>query len=136
MTIMLAEILIVDDDPDIVDLLQTALTGVGYSVRTAATGTQALASARRAPPDLVLLDLMLPDVNGFTVCEAFRRHAATVSVPIMLITGMPGEFPRLAGMEVGADAYVQKPIKVKELISEVENLLRRGRRTRDALVAA
>jgi two-component system response regulator RpaA len=133
---MLAKILIVDDDPDMVALLQTSFTGAGYSVRTATSGTQALATARRSPPDLVLLDLVLPEVNGFTVCQALRREPATASVPIVLMTGLPGEFPRMAGMEVGADAYLRKPFDVEELILRVDELLQPAHGCPAALVTA
>lgn len=132
---MLPEILIVDDDPDMVELLQASLTAAGYSVRTAANGTQALATARRSPPDLVLLDLILPEVNGFTVCQTLRREPATALVPIVMITALPGEFPRMAGMEVGADAYLRKPFDVKELILRVEELLQPAHSYLEALVA-
>jgi DNA-binding response OmpR family regulator len=132
---MSAEILIVDDDPDMVQLLQTSLTGAGYSVRTATSGTQALATARRSPPDLVLLDLILPEVNGFTVCEALRREPATAALPIVMITALPGEFPRMAGMEVGADAYLRKPFDVEELILRMEELLQPAHSYPEALVA-
>ena len=133
---MLAKILIVDDDPDMVELLQTSFTGAGYSVRTATSGSQALATARRSPPDVVLLDLIMPEVNGFTVCQTLRREPATASVPIILITALPGEFPRMAGLEAGADAYLRKPFDVEDLILRVDELLQPARRYPAALVAA
>jgi len=136
MELVLAKILIVEDDPDMVELLQTSFTGAGYSVRTATSGAQALATARRSPPDLVLLDLVLPEVNGFTVCEALRRLPATTSVPIILMTALPGEFPRMAGMEAGADAYLRKPFDVEELILRVNELLQPGHGCPQTLVAA
>ena len=133
---MLARILIVDDDPDMVDLLQTAMVAAGYAVRTATSGTQALAKARCSPPDLILLDLLLPEVNGFTVCEALRREPATASTLIMMITALQQEFPRMVGMEAGADAYVRKPFDVNELVLQVEALLQRAHDHPEALVAA
>jgi DNA-binding response OmpR family regulator len=121
---MPAKILIVDDDPDMVELLRMALTEAGYSACTAATGTEALAEAQRSSPDRVVLDLLLPEMNGFNVCESLRRNPATASVPIIMITVMPGQFPRLAGMEAGVNAYVNKPFQTQELVSCVKGFLR------------
>jgi DNA-binding response OmpR family regulator len=120
---MAPKVLIVDDDPDLVEMLQVILTGAGYTTLTAFTGTEALRTARKSTPDLVILDLLLPELNGFIVCEQLRQHRATSSVPIIMITGVPGEFPRLAGIEVGADAYVRKPFEVQEMVSRVAGLL-------------
>jgi len=121
---MPAKILIVDDDPDMVELLRFALTEAGYSACTATTGTEALAEAQRSSPDLVVLDLLLPEMNGFNVCENLRRNPATASVPIIMITVLPGQFPRLVGVEAGVNAYVNKPFQTQELISCVGGLLR------------
>jgi DNA-binding response OmpR family regulator len=121
---MAAKILIVDDDPDMVELLRIALTEAGYFTCTATTGTEALAEAERSSPDLVVLDLLLPDLNGFSVCESLRRNPATASVPIIMITVLPGQFPRLVGVEAGANAYVNKPFQTQELVSCVDGLLR------------
>ena len=121
---MPAKILIVDDDPDMVELLRFALTEAGYSACTATTGTEALAEAQRSSPDLVVLDLLLPEMNGFNVCENLRRNAATASVPIIMITVLPGQFPRLVGTEAGVNAYVNKPFQTQELVSCVNGLLR------------
>ena len=96
---MKRSILIVDDDPDMVELLCLVLSESGYTARTAATGNEALLKARRTPPDLVLLDLVLPDLNGYYICAALRRDAATASVPIVMMTAVPGEIPRFAGIE-------------------------------------
>ncbi len=121
---MAAKILIVDDDPDMVELLRLVLTEAGYSACTAATGTEALAEAQRSSPDLVVLDLLLPKMNGFNVCENLRRNPATASVPIIMITMLPGQFPRLVGVEAGVNAYVNKPFQTQELVSCVDGLLR------------
>lgn len=118
-------ILIVDDDPDMVEVLRLALHREGYAIRTAVTGREALKKALLSPPDLVLLDLIMPGLSGFNVCERLRRHAATASVRIMMVTALPGELTRLAGMEVGADEYLRKPFEIQELISRVGDLLRR-----------
>ncbi len=116
-------ILIVDDDPDIVEMLHLALSGAGYATRFAASGTEALSKIQRSRPDLVLLDLILPGANGFSVCETLRRDPATATLPIVMMTALPGEFPRMAGMELGADAYLNKPFRVQELVASLDSLL-------------
>jgi len=121
---MPATILIVDDDPDMVELLRLALKDAGYTTRTANSGIEALSKAQRFPPDLILLDVILPDLNGFNVCDSLRHHPATASVPIIMVTVLPGEFPRLVGTELGADAYLNKPFQIQELISRVGEVLR------------
>jgi DNA-binding response OmpR family regulator len=120
---MKGNILIVDDDPDMVEMLRLVLTESGYTTRGAVTGNEALRKARRSPPDLVLLDLILPDQNGFYVCTALRLDPATASIPIIMITAMPGEIPRLAGIETGADAYLNKPFPIDGLVALVHDLL-------------
>jgi adenylate cyclase len=121
---MKGNILIVDDDPDTVEMLRLVLSEAGYTTRAAATGFQALATARQTPPGLVLLDLMLPDQNGFYLCEALRRNAVTACIPIIMMTALPGEIPRLAGIEAGADAYLNKPLDMDGLVALVDDLLR------------
>ena len=123
---MSAKILIVDDDPEMVELLGLALTEAGYSPRAATTGREAIAEAQRLSPDLVILDLLLPDLNGFSVCEDLRRQPGTASVPIIMITGLAGRFPRLVGVEMGVNAYVNKPFQTQELVSCVDVLLRKS----------
>jgi DNA-binding response OmpR family regulator len=120
---MKGNILIVDDDLDMVEMLRLVLTESGYATRAALTGAEALKKARRTPPDLVLLDLILPDLNGFYVCSALRLDPATAAIPIIMMTAMPGEFPRLAGIETGADAYLNKPFSIDGLVALVHDLL-------------
>jgi DNA-binding response OmpR family regulator len=122
---MTPRILIVDDDPDMVKLLQLGLTDAGYSTRTAGTGKEALQKANRSLPDLVVLDLLLPEMNGFSVCQRLRQKPATAAIPILMITALAGEFPRLVGAEAGANAYLNKPFGMEELISSVGDLLDR-----------
>jgi DNA-binding response OmpR family regulator len=126
-------ILIVDDDPDLVELLRLALTNAGYKTQSAANGADALRTARRSPPDLVVLDLVLPKLNGFNVCSALREDPATSVVPIIMMTVLPGEFPRLTGMEMGANAYLNKPFQIEEMLTLVRNLLRANRSCRDVV---
>jgi DNA-binding response OmpR family regulator len=128
-------ILIVDDDPDMVELLQLGLTEAGYSTCTASTGNQALQEVQRSLPDLVILDLLLPEINGFSVCQQLRQNPATAAIPILMITVLPGQFPRLVGVEAGANAYLNKPFRMEELVAHVSDLLRRPRATSELLAA-
>jgi len=120
---MAPRVLIVDDDPDMLELLRQALSDAGYATVSAANGNEALQMAKRSPPDVVVLDLLLPDMNGFSVCEQLRLSPATASVPVLMITVLPGQFPRMVGVEVGADAYLNKPFRTEELVSCVGDLL-------------
>jgi DNA-binding response OmpR family regulator len=120
---MAKKVLIVDDDPDILELLRSAFERVGYVAQTAATGWEGLEKARRSRPDLIVLDLVLPDLNGINVCESLRRNTATASIPILMITGQPGEFPRLAGVEAGINAFVAKPFDIPQLVERAKSLV-------------
>ena len=126
---MAAKILVVDDDPDLLELLRNALTAAGHRIETALSGTEALVKAERSAPDCVVLDLLLPDVSGFNVCETLRRLHATASVPVVMMTVLTGEFPRLVGVEAGADAYINKPFEIDEMVRRVGELLRDRRVT-------
>jgi DNA-binding response OmpR family regulator len=118
-------ILIVDDDPDMVEMLRFALHGEGYAIRTAVTGREALRKALLSPPDLIVLDLIMTGLPGFSLCECLRSHSATASVPVIMVIVSSGEIPRLAGIEVGAADYIMRPFKIQELISRVGDLFRR-----------
>ena len=118
-------ILIVDDEPDVVDLLEFNLRGAGFEVATAETGSQALKKARESIPDLILLDLMLPEIDGLEVCKLLRRDPQTSDVPIIMLTAKASELDRVLGLELGADDYVTKPFSPRELILRVKGLLRR-----------
>jgi two-component system alkaline phosphatase synthesis response regulator PhoP len=122
-------ILVVEDDRDIADLIAHALAKAGYETDRVASGPDALASARAAAPDAIILDLMLPGLDGFDVCRALRAHDGTASIPIIMLTARGEEADRVAGLELGADDYVTKPFSAKELVARVGALLRRvGRR--------
>jgi DNA-binding response OmpR family regulator len=121
---MSARILIVDDEPPIVDVLAYNLQRENYQVVIARDGEEALAQARREQPDLVILDLMLPKLDGIEVCRALRREG---NVPIIMLTARDGEIDRVVGLELGADDYVVKPFSVRELMARVKNVLRRSR---------
>ena len=115
-------LLLVDDEPRIRRVLRLALEDEGYQVAEAANGYDALAALRRVSPDVVLLDLMLPDRDGFTVCREIRR---TSDVPVIMVTARTDSHDVVAGLEAGADDYVTKPLVAKELSARIRALLRR-----------
>jgi|SRR5436190_10880962 len=121
---MRKKILVVDDDADWVELISFNLKKAGFLIGTASNGIDALKKARSLGPDLILLDLKLPELDGFAVCETLRRNSATASIPIIILTAVSGEIARITGMECGATEYVTKPSSPKRLVSRVENLLR------------
>lgn len=122
---MAKKILVVDDEPDAVDLVQFNLKNAGYEVVTAADGAEALRMARNFCPDLVLLDVMLPEIDGLEVCKMLRRDTATAGIPIIMLTAKAAEIDRVLGLELGADDYVTKPFSPRELMLRVKNLLQR-----------
>src|SRR5262245_54144787 len=103
---MQRKVLVVDDEPDVVELLSFSLKKAGYAVGTATNGLEALSKARSIAPDLILLDLMLPELDGISVCEILRRNAATSCIPIIMITARSGELAKIAGLESGANDYI------------------------------
>jgi two-component system phosphate regulon response regulator PhoB len=122
---MKPKILVVDDEPDALELIQYNLRAAGYDVVTAADGEEALKKARAANPSLVILDVMLPEVDGLEVCKRLRREPTTAAVPIIMLTAKAGEIDRVLGLELGADDYVTKPFSPRELVLRVKALLRR-----------
>jgi two-component system alkaline phosphatase synthesis response regulator PhoP len=120
-----AKILVVDDEPSIRELVRFNLEKEGYAVIEAGDGPQALQLAQTQRPDLVLLDLMLPGVDGFTVC---RRLNDTLGVPVIMLTARGEEVDRVLGLELGADDYVTKPFSPRELVARVKAVLRRSER--------
>jgi DNA-binding response OmpR family regulator len=121
-------ILIVEDDKDIADLLAHSLQKAGYATDIAATGTAVLPRVKATPPDLILLDLMLPGMDGLLVCQALRGDPSTAAIPIIMLTARGDEAERIAGLELGADDYVTKPFSPRELTARVGALLRRVQR--------
>ncbi len=119
-------VLIVDDERDLVSLLDFNLRQAGFETLLAGTGEQALAQVRRRVPDLVVLDLMLPDVSGTEVCRQLKGDPRTRHVPVLMLTAKGEELDRVVGFEVGADDYVTKPFSVRELVLRVKAVLRRG----------
>jgi DNA-binding response OmpR family regulator len=118
----MTKILIVDDEAPIIDVLSYNLKQAHYQVVVAWDGEQALSLARREQPDLIILDLMLPKLDGIEVCRALRREC---DVPIIMLTARDEEIDRVLGLEMGADDYVVKPFSVRELLARVKNVLRR-----------
>jgi two-component system alkaline phosphatase synthesis response regulator PhoP len=128
---MRKKILVVDDDADLVELLSFNLKKAGFAIGTAVDGVEALKKVRSLAPDLILLDLMLPELDGFAVCEILRRDATTASIPVIMLTALSGELGRLAGLDCGANDYVTKPFSPKQLVAKVDELLK-NRDTRPA----
>jgi two-component system phosphate regulon response regulator PhoB len=121
------DVLVVDDESDIRALVVHHLTREGFGTRTATTGPEALQEVRHRRPDLVVLDLMLPGLDGLEVCRRLRTDAATAAVPIIMLTAKAEEVDRIVGLELGADDYVVKPFSPKELVARVRAVLRRHR---------
>jgi two-component system alkaline phosphatase synthesis response regulator PhoP len=117
------KILIVDDEPKIVEICRDYLHAAGYEVITAGDGPGGLALARRESPDLVVLDLMLPEMDGLDVCRALRRES---DVPIIMLTARVEETDKLIGLELGADDYMTKPFSPRELVARIRTVLRRA----------
>jgi phosphate regulon transcriptional regulator PhoB len=124
---MPSRVLIVEDEPDIRELVVHHLKREGYQVSAAASGEEALRQVQAAPPDLVLLDLMMPAMDGLEVCRRLRQDPATATLPIVMLTAKGDEVDRVLGLEIGADDYVVKPFSPKELLARVRAVLRRSR---------
>jgi two-component system response regulator VicR len=119
----LPKILVVDDEPPIVDVLAYNLKRANYEVLIARDGEEALIQARQGQPDLIILDLMLPRLDGLEVCRALRHER---DVPIIMLTARDAEVDRVVGLELGADDYVVKPFSVRELMARIKSVLRRA----------
>jgi two-component system response regulator RegX3 len=119
-------VLIVEDEPGLAESVRYALEAEGFEVMTATTGLQGLDSARRSGPDLVLLDLMLPEMSGLDVCRQIR---ASSDVPIIMLTAKDSEADKVSGLELGADDYMTKPFSMRELVARVRAQLRRAARS-------
>src|SRR5215468_2218844 len=124
---MPSRVLIVEDEPDISDLLAFHLGREGYDVSRSRTGLEALQQVRARIPDLVLLDLMLPGMDGLDVCRRLRQDPATATLPIVMLTAKGEEVDRVLGLELGADDYIVKPFSPKEVVARVRAVLRRSK---------
>ena len=121
-------VLVVEDSADIAELIRHYLERANYTVDQLTAGTDVLPWVRQARPDLVVLDLMLPGMDGLVVCQALRRDPATAHLPILMLTARGEETDRVRGLEIGADDYVTKPFSPKDLVARVAALLRRAGR--------
>ena len=124
----MSRLLIVEDDPDIADLLVHYMERAGFTTVVAATGHDALARAQQDPPDLMILDRMLPGLDGLDICKAVRADPRTAALPVIMLTARAEESDRVVGLELGADDYVTKPFSPKELVARAKALLRRATR--------
>jgi phosphate regulon transcriptional regulator PhoB len=123
----MADVLVVEDEPDIRLLIVHHLERDGFRCRQAGTGADALRAIRASTPDLIVLDLMMPQGDGLEVCRRLRAEPSTARVPIIMLTAKSDEVDRVVGLELGADDYVAKPFSPKELVARVRAVLRRAR---------
>ena len=123
---MSAKILIVEDEPDILELLAYNLRQAGFEVSTSSDGEEALRMAQADPPDLLVLDLMLPGMDGLELCRLLKQQEALRRVPVLMLTAKAEEVDRIVGLELGADDYVTKPFSPRELVLRIKAILRRA----------
>jgi two-component system, OmpR family, alkaline phosphatase synthesis response regulator PhoP len=119
------KILVIDDDVELVELLRFNFKQAGFSIGTAFNGMDGLKKARSIHPDLIVIDLMMPELDGFVVCEMIRRNERTSPIPIIMLTAFSSEFGRITGLESGATEYMTKPFSPKTLVARVQELLSR-----------
>jgi DNA-binding response OmpR family regulator len=128
-----ANILVVDDQPDIAAMLCQVLDHAGFTSRIARSGTEAIGAVLAAPPDLILLDVSMPGLDGFAVAKMLKADPATATIPIIIVSAQAGRGSRVIGLESGAEDYLTKPVDTAELLLKIRNLLRlRKRTTREA----
>jgi two-component system phosphate regulon response regulator PhoB len=118
-------ILVVEDEKDIVELLRVNLAKEGFQVNAAKTGEEGIDQARKSPPDLILLDIMLPGADGLEICRNLKSDSKTANIPIIMLTAKSEEVDVITGLEVGADDYITKPFSPKVVVARIRNLLRR-----------
>src|SRR5438874_9175534 len=128
MTPMSTRVLVVEDDPDISELVARYLEKAGYTATRVSSGRDALDAVRAKAPDLIVLDVMLPHIDGLEVCRLLRANEHTASIPIIMLTARAEESERIVGLELGADDYLAKPFSPNELVARVRALLRRAQR--------
>ena len=121
---MTARVLVVDDDPEVVDAVSEALQGDGYRVETATDGASALKSVLEAPPDLIVLDVRMPNLNGWEFCEIVRRQSHTRDVPVLFLTGRGEMRDQITAMQVGGSGHLRKPFRIEDLRDKVRALTR------------
>src|SRR5512132_2434199 len=120
-------VLVVEDERDVAELLRYNLAKDGYDVVLAATGSDAVKQAHEVHPDVVLLDIMVPQLNGWEICRRLKQDAETRAIPVIMVTGRVEEGDKVLGFEVGADDYVTKPFSPRELLARIRAVARRGR---------
>jgi DNA-binding response OmpR family regulator len=125
---MATRVLVVEDDPDIAELVTRYLEKADFSAERVASGRDAITSISARPPDLIVLDLMLPQVDGLEICRVVRSNEKTAGIPIIMLTARAEESERIVGLELGADDYMAKPFSPNELVARVRALLRRAQR--------
>jgi two-component system alkaline phosphatase synthesis response regulator PhoP len=124
---MREKILIVEDEPDIVKMIEYNLKKEGFRVTSAPDGNEALRRAERERPDIIILDLMLPEIDGLEVCRALKKNQDSADIPVIMLTAKSQETDKIVGLELGADDYITKPFSVRELIARIKAVLRRAR---------
>ena len=125
---LVTRVLVVEDDPDIAQLVAHYLEKAGFSTELLANGRDAISAITARPPDVLVLDLMLPQVDGLEICRVIRGNAATATIPIIMLTARAEESDRIVGLEIGADDYVAKPFSPNELVARIRALVRRAQR--------
>ena len=130
---MKPKILVVDDEPDALEVLGFKLKEAGYVPVFAKDGARALSAARDEQPALIVLDLMLPEVDGLEVCKILRRDPTTAGIPVIMLTARAAEMDRVIGLELGADDYVTKPFSPRELVLRIKKLLSRAKSADDPI---
>jgi DNA-binding response OmpR family regulator len=130
---MKPRILVVDDEPDALEILGFKLKDAGYVPLFAKDGAKAVVAARDERPALIVLDLMLPEIDGLEVCRVLRRDPATAAIPIIMLTARASEMDRVIGLELGADDYVTKPFSPRELVLRIQKLLARAKAADDPI---
>ena len=128
------KILLVDDDPDILEIISYSLENEGYSIYKAMNGLQAIEIAEKVTPDLIIMDLMMPEMNGVEACEQITKSTKLNNVIITFLSARSEDFSQIAGFDAGADDYITKPIRPKVLLSKVKSLLRRNKSDIDTSV--
>lgn len=124
---MSAKVLIIEDDPNLTELIRYNLEQEGYQVVSEMDGEEGLLSAQATPPDLILLDWMLPNLSGIEICRRIRREKSTQNIPVIMLTARSEESDRIRGLDTGADDYITKPFSPKELIARIKAIFRRIR---------
>ena len=126
---MASYILIVDDQPELAQMMTDLLDDAGYQARSAGNGREALADIQQEQPDLVLLDVNMPELDGFEVAAMLKSDPATATIPIIMVSAQEGRASRLIGLESGAEDYLAKPVDPAELLAKIRNLLRLRQRS-------